>query len=131
MNIKIRGSAQLFNENWWASSKGPIAEILQEDNEVSWMYEADPQTGKSWEPRRDSSGSWPILRKTGKMQDKVKIRPTGVGLFATKTTNYGPFHMTGTSRMVARPWLGVPMMSMPKINESIKKAILKGKTLRF
>jgi phage gpG-like protein len=131
VNITFKGSAQLFNENWWASSKMPIADILQQDNEESWSRERDPQTGQGWMARKTPTGTWPILRKTGTMQDRVKIKPVGVGLFATKTTNYGPFHMSGTSRMTARPWLGVPAMSMPKITVSVKKAIVKGKTLRF
>ncbi len=131
MNITFKGSVPLFNENWWNSSKNPIADILQQDNEEAWSRERDPQTGKGWAPRKQPTGGWPILRKSGKMQDKVKIRPVGVGIFATKTTSYGPFHMTGTSRMVARPWLGVPETSVPKMTSVVKKAILRGKTLRF
>ena len=131
MNITFKGSVQFFNENWWKYSKNPIADILQQDNEEAWSRERDPQTGQGWAPRKEPTGAWPILRKTGRMQDKVRIRPQGVGLFATKTTNYGPYHMSGTSRMVARPWLGVPSTSMPKITMSVKKAVAKGKTLRF
>lgn len=131
MNITFKGSVPLFNENWWNSSKNPIADILQQDNEEAWSREKDPTTGKGWQARKKPTGDWPILRKSGKMQDKVKIRPVAPGIFATKTTSYGPFHMTGTSRMVARPWLGVPSSSVPKMTLVVKKAVLKGKTLRF
>ncbi len=131
MTFKFKGSVQLFNENWWASSKSPIADVLQQDNEEAWSRERDPQTGQGWKPRKQPTGGWPILRKSGKMQDMVKIRAVGAGVFSTKTTSYGPFHMTGTSRMAARPWLGVPQSSMPKMTMVAKKAILKGKTLRF
>ena len=131
MNITVKGYVQLFNTNWWASSKNPIADILQLDNEEAWGQQQDPQTGQPWTPRKAPTGPWPILRKTGKMQDKVRIRPVDVGIFATKTTSYGPYHMSGTSRMAARPWLGVPLTSMPKITASVRKAVIKGKTLRF
>lgn len=131
MSFKFSGSVQLFNPNWWGSSKNPMADILQQDNEEAWSRERDPQTGKGWAPRKQPTGGWPILRKTGTMQDKVKIRPVAPGIFATKTTSYGPFHMSGTSRMVARPWLGVPETSMPKLTAVVKKAIIKGRTLRF
>lgn len=131
MTFKFRGSVQLFNENWWGSSKIGLADILQQDNEEAWSRERDPQTGMGWAPRKQPTGDWPILRRSGTMQDKVKIRPIGIGLFATKTTNYGPFHMSGTRRMTARPWLGIPMSSIPKMESVVKKAIIRGRTLRF
>lgn len=131
MSFKFKGSVQLFNEKWWTSSKNPMADILQQDNEEAWSREKDPQTGQGWAPRKKPTGDWPLLRKSGKMQDKVKIKPVETGIFSTKTTSYGPFHMTGTSRMVARPWLGVPQSSIPKMTDVVKKAVLKGKTLRF
>lgn len=131
MNIKFRGSVQLFNENWWGPSKNPIADILQQDNEEAWSRERDPQTGSGWAPRKQPTGSWPILRRTGEMQDRTKIKPAGVGLFSARTVSYGPFHMTGTRNMVARPWLGVPMQSMPKITQVVKKSVIRGRTLRF
>lgn len=131
MNITFKGSVPLLNPNWWNSSKNPIADILQQDNEEAWSREKDPTTGMGWQARKKPTGEWPILRRSGKMQDKVKIRPVGPGLFATKTTSYGPFHMAGTSRMVARPWLGVPSSSVPKMTQVVKRAVLRGKTLRF
>lgn len=131
MKISFKGSVPQFNANWWNPSKYALARILQEYNEEAWSRERDPTTGLGWKARKDPKGSWPILRRSGKMQDKVKIRPVAVGIFATRTTSYGPFHMTGTSRMPARPWLGIPSTAIPEMTSVVRSAILKGKTLRF
>jgi phage gpG-like protein len=129
INFKLQ--VPTFNEDWWGVSKNKIARILQEDNEESWARERDPQTGNAWAPRKQPTGGWPILRKSGRMQDKVRIRPVAFGVFATVTTSYGPYHMTGTSRMPARPWLGVPNKSMPQIETAVADAIFRGRPRRF
>lgn len=129
--ISFKLQVPTFNEDWWGSSKNAIARILQEDNEAAWVQERDPQTGNAWAPRKQPTGGWPILRKTGKMQDKVKIRPVAIGVFATTTTSYGPYHMTGTKRMPARPWLGIPSKSMPRIETAVAEAILRGRPRKF
>jgi len=141
VSINFRGSAQLFNENWWGGSRNEIADILQQDNELAWSQQRDPQITTGWAPLSAKYGAWkaknygglPILRLTGKMQDGTRIRPAqGVGLFSARMgTNYGMYHMTGTRFMPARPWLGVPMMSMPKITSSVARAIGRGPTMRF
>lgn len=131
MNITFRGRVDLFNANWWAKAKNEMADVLQQDNEEAWSRERDPQTGAAWAPRKQPTGAWPILRRTGTMQDMVRIKPAGLGIFSTRTTRYGPFHMAGTQRMVARPWLGVPDQSMPKLTAAATRAAAKGKSLRF
>ena len=139
--ITFRGTFSTFNENWWAGSRNEIASILQQDNEEAWSRERDPQTGQGWAPLSPGYKAWkdknyggrPILRLTGRMQDRTRIRPTGgVGLFSARSVaDYGIYHMTGTRFMPARPWLGVPMMSMPKITSSVARAIARGRTIRF
>lgn len=139
--ITFSGRVSLFNENWWNSSRNEIASILQQDNEEAWSRERDPQEGTGWSPLspryqewkdRNYSGS-PILRLTGRMQDGTRIRPAGgVGLFSARMgARYGIYHMTGTRFMPARPWLGVPTMSMPRITQSVARAICRGRTYRF
>jgi phage gpG-like protein len=141
MSISFRGSAQLFNENWWASSRNEIAQTLQQDNELAWSQQRDPQITTGWAPLSLNYKAWkdrnypgqPILRLTGKMQDDTKIKPDrGVGLFSARMgASYGRYHMTGTRYMPARPWLGVPMISMPKITTAVAKAINRSRTIRF
>jgi len=139
--ISFRGSFSTFNENWWANSKNEMAQILLQDNRLAWTQEQDPQEGTKWSPLSPNYAQWksrrapgmPILRLTGRMQDNTRIRPAGApGLFnATMGANYGRYHMFGTSKMPARPWLGVPMMSMPRITEAAAKAINRGLIQRF
>lgn len=139
--INFTLSVPTLNENWWESSKNELARILQEDNRTAWGGEKDPQEERKWAPLSERYKEWkdsafpgqPILRLTGKMQDKTKIRPDSVkGLFnARMGADYGIYHMTGTSKMPARPWLGIPSMSMPRIETAVSKAILKGRNRKF
>lgn len=139
--IKIKASVPQFNLKWWESSRNELAGILQQDNELSWSQERDPQTGKGWAPlsqryrakKNAIAPGQPILRLTGTMLNTAKIRPgSSVGLFSAKTrADYGIYHMTGTTRMPARPWLGVPSVTVPKMESVIAKAISKGRNVRI
>lgn len=139
--IKFTLSVPTLNENWWESSRNEIARILQEDNRAAWGEEKDPQEGQKWAPLSARYKEWksqaypgqPILRLTGRMQDRTRIRPEQArGFFsATMGADYGRYHMTGTSKMPARPWLGIPVMSMPRVEAAVAKAILKGPNRRF
>lgn len=126
MILEIRYSVPDINLNWWASSRAEMARILQAENQRSWAAETNPNTGERWAPRKPPTGNWPILRRTGKMQDRVRVRPLGeIGIFSTKSVSYGPFHMTGTSRMAARPWLGVPDSALGPLAAAIAKHIFR------
>lgn len=139
--ISFRGSFSTFNENWWANSRNEMAQILLQDNQSAWPQEIDPQERTGWAPLSAKYASWksriaagqPILRLTGRMQDRTRIRAAGSpGIFtATMGADYGRYHMFGTSKMPARPWLGVPQMSMPRITEAAARAINRGRILRF
>jgi hypothetical protein len=48
------------------------------------------------------------------MQDLAYIHTKG-NVFYVKSTDYGSYHQNGTSRMVARPWMGVPDISLQQI----------------
>lgn len=129
--IKFKLTVPQVNTNWWDPSKNKIASILLEENRTDWAAERDPDTGSKWAPRKQPTGQWPILRRTGAMQDRTRIKPAGVGIFKAATVSYGPFHQYGTSRMVARPWLGVPDRSLPRAAEVIAKSIFRGRSRTF
>lgn len=57
------------------------------------------------------------------MQDEAEINPSGAG-FKVKTTSYGRYHQYGTSKMAARPWMGVPDKSLQKLPPIAWKHIL-------
>jgi phage gpG-like protein len=138
--INFSLSVPSFNLNWWEASRNELARILLEDNQASWSTEQDPQTQGRWAPLSPAYASSksraypgvPILRRTGTMQDKTRILPQASrGIFSARMgSSYGSYHMNGTSRMPARPWLGVPVSSMPKMEEAISRAILKGRNRR-
>lgn len=126
--ISVKFKVPEVNDRWWESSRNEIARVLQRENEASWKAEEDPNTGAKWAPRKQPTGTWPILNRTGRMQERTKIKPAGgVGLFSARTVSYGPFHQYGTSRMTARPWLGVPDRTLDPIAGIIAKNILKNR----
>ena len=139
--INFKLSVPTLNENWWESSKNEIARIIREDNASAWREETDPQEGQKWAPLSSKYRDWkqksypgqPILRLTGRMQDRTRIYPeTARGILSARMgADYGRYHMTGTSKMPARPWLGIPSLSMPRVEDAVARAILRGRNLKF
>jgi hypothetical protein len=60
------------------------------------------------------------------MQDGAVIQPWRQG-FQVKTTSYGAYHQFGTSKMPARPWVGIPDKSLEQIVPIAWKNILPPK----
>jgi len=139
--IKITGTFPTFNTNWWESSKDEIARQLLNDNREAWAREVDPQEDSPWTPLKPAYSAWkrskypnePILRASGRMLNRTTIRPENSrGIFRARMgSDYGSYHMTGTSKMGARPWLGIPQSSMPNINLIVANAINRGRNRRF
>jgi phage virion morphogenesis protein len=121
INFVLRGLPTI-NLDWWAPTQRRWAPVLRRDQEVPWRAESDPTTGRPWQAlsvkyeryKRKRYPGQPILRATGKMQDRAKIRPMGEG-FDVKTEKYGRYHQFGTRKMPARPWVGIPDISLKKI----------------
>ena len=112
----------VFNLGWWGPTQKQWAPVLLKDQQVPWRQESDPTTGRPWKSltpdyrkrkERQYPGQ-PVLRATGKMQDTARILPSGEG-FEVKTTRYGAYHQFGTIKMAARPWVGIPDISLKKI----------------
>ena len=120
-----------LNENWWKPTQKEWVPVLMADHPTFWEKESDPTTGRPW--KRLSPGyakeknkkypSLPILRLTGKMQDTAFIFVRG-DTFVVSTTHYGGYNQFGTSRMPARPWMGVPDISLRQIVPIAWKHIL-------
>ena len=124
--IKFKLKVPVVEPNWWDRSKNELTKVLLQDNQEDWKGERDPQTQSKWAPRKQPTGTWPILRKTGKMQDGTRMRTPAVGIFSARMgAPYGSFHMTGTSRMVSRPWLGIPVRTMPRMEAIISEKIFR------
>ena len=111
-----------MNLDWWTPTQKQWAPVLLKDHAVPWRQESDPTTGRPWKSltpnyrkRKDRQfPGQPILRATGKMQDRALIKPKGEG-FEVKTTNYGAYHQFGTLKMASRPWVGIPDVSLEHI----------------
>ena len=102
-----------------AVAEGGTAAITAE-----FAQEADP-AGNPWARRKPPTGSWPILRKTGRMYGSVTARPLPSAAEFTVDTP-AEFHQGGTRRMVARPLL--PKGKLPEpwrvaIGEAVRERI--------
>ena len=104
-----------INMDWWKPTQREWAPVLLEMQKPFWKDERNPTNGRPWEKLSPGYAAWkdkkypgqPILRATGKMEDTAKILPYQNG-FKVSTTPYGGFNQFGTSKMPARPWIGIP-----------------------
>jgi phage gpG-like protein len=111
-----------MNLNWWRPTKEEWVPVLLDDHPQFWKQQVDPTYKRPWDQltpryanRKDQRyPGQPILRATGLMQDLAYIYTKG-NVFYVKSTDYGSYHQNGTSRMVARPWMGVPDISLQQI----------------
>jgi phage gpG-like protein len=130
LSFKVSGLPKL-RTTWWKPTRDEWTPILNDDQQSFWRREVDPTTQAPWARLTPRYSEWkskhypgqPILRATGLMQDISYIYPWG-NRFLVKTTPYGKYHQFGTSRMSARPWMGVPDISLRQIVPIAWKNIL-------
>lgn len=136
VSFKIRGNGlRPFNLNWWKPTQKEWAPVLLEDQKPFWRQESEPTSGRPWAALTPKYAmaklkrypGQPILRATGAMQDGAKILPEKDG-FVVKSAFYGMYHQGGTTKMVARPWMGVPDTSLKHIVPIAWKHILSRKS---
>ena len=129
--FEIKGGFR-FNENWVEESLDEWMTYLHQDLVKYWEREKDPNTGRPWEPLKPGYKRWktrnygnlPKLMLSGEMLGTTTLRREGQRVVANMP-NYGGFHMTGTSKMSARPWLGVPPVAMKQLARVSMKSILR------
>lgn len=125
------GNKKLFNENWWPQTRNEWLPMLLADNKKYWIAQTTPG-GLPWKPLTPKYKIWkskhygdaPILRLTGKMQDTAEIKSSGNRIFV-RSTELGKYHQFGTRKMAARPWMGVPDMSLERLPALAWKHILR------
>jgi hypothetical protein len=135
LRFKVTGDGLVpMNLNWWKPTKTEWTPVLLDDHPSFWRKQVDPTTGRPWqrlsaryaqEKAKRFPGE-PILRATGAMLDSAYIFTRG-DQFLVKTTRYGGYHQFGTSKMDARPWMGVPDVSLKQIVPIAWKNILSRK----
>ena len=135
--IRIRATGNgltPMNLNWWKPTKEEWVPVLIDDHPQFWKKQVDPTYLRPWQQLTPKYASWkskrypgePILRQTGLMQDIAHITVRG-NVFTVHTTGYGGYNQFGTSKMVARPWMGVPDISLKQIVPISWKNILSRK----
>jgi phage gpG-like protein len=123
IRIKATGNGLTpLNLNWWRPTKEEWVPVLLDDHPQFWRKQVDPTYKRPWARLTPKYSTWkdkkypgqPILRATGLMQDAAYIYTQG-NQFLVKSTDYGAYNQFGTSKMPARPWMGVPDISLKQI----------------
>ncbi len=135
LRIRVQGNGLTpMNLNWWQPTKREWTPVLLDDHPQFWKRQVDPTYQRPWQQLSPKYAKWksqnypgqPILRATGLMQDIAYIYTRG-NVFYVKSTDYGQYQQFGTSKMVARPWMGVPDISLKQIVPISWKNILSRK----
>lgn len=132
MSIKMSITFPKPNLKWWSSSKNEVLQVVKEYNEEAWAAERDPVTGDKWAPRKQPTGSHPLLKKSGKMQKSTQFKATSKPMMfnAVVKVPYGGFHQRGTSKMPQRRWLGLGSDITPKLVPIFREHLFSG-TIKF
>jgi phage gpG-like protein len=124
---------ELFKPNWKDRTLSQWGKTVLEANRPFWPKETTTE-GVPWAPlgpryakikARRYKGN-PILRASGKMLDSAYLRGSG-GKLIVVSTKYGKYHQFGTSKMKARPWMGIPVSSMDDLANIALKNILRNR----
>lgn len=135
IRFKIKGNGLTpLNLNWWQPTKREWTPVLLDDHPQFWKKQVDPTYQRPWSQLSPRYSAWksqnypgqPILRATGLMQDVAYIYTRG-NQFLVRSTDYGAYNQFGTKRMPARPWMGVPDISLKQIVPIAWKNILSRK----
>jgi hypothetical protein len=135
IRFKTQGNGLIpMNLNWWKPTKEEWTPVLLDDHPAFWRKEVDPTTGRPWAKLNPRYAAWkakkypgqPILRATGTMLDSAYIFTQG-NRFLVRSTDYGPDNQFGIGRQPARPWMGVPDISLEQIVPIAWKNILSRK----
>ena len=133
ITLKIKNPPRI-NFNWWAPTQREWAPVLLAEQKPFWKDERNPTNSKPWQQLSSDYRAWkdkkypgqPILRATGRMQDTAKIVPYQTG-FKVNTTPYGAYNQFGTSKMPARPWVGIPPKALASLGAIAFKNIFFSK----
>ena len=123
-----------LNTRWWRPTKEEWVPVLLDDHPQFWKSQVDPTYKRPWQKLSPGYNKWknkhypgnPILRASGLMQELAYIYTRG-DRFLVRSTPYGGYQQFGTSEMPARPWMGVPDVSLKQIVPIAWKHILSRK----
>ena len=94
---------------------------MERETKLNFAKEADPD-GNKWAALKPSTLRYKktssILRETGALAGSVRMTPaTNKQVKVKASKSYGIFHQTGTSKMAARPFIGIGAQHKPKIKQ--------------
>jgi phage gpG-like protein len=133
IEFKVKNMPSI-NTAWWPKTQREWAPVLLAEQKPFWKDERNPTDGTPWQRLSPDYRAWkdkkypgqPILRATGRMQDTAKIVPYQTG-FKVSTTPYGAYNQFGTSKMPARPWMGIPPKALAALGAIAFKNIFFSK----
>lgn len=104
------------------AARGAGAEVAAIERQA-FAAQSTPE-GRPWAPLRQPRPGGRILRRTGALRRGATAAIVWGDTVRLRVPAYGAFHLTGTSRMPARPWQ--PMIPLaPMIRLRIETAIRK------
>ena len=129
--LSLNSKGKLLNENWWPSARREWLPMLLVDNKEYWVSETT-SSGIPWKKLSPGYKKWkamrygdqPILRASGNMLDTATLRSWGDKIIV-RSSRLGPYHQFGTTKMSARPWMGVPDTSLNRLPGIAWKHILR------
>lgn len=102
------------------AARGAGAEVAAIER-AAFAAQSTPE-GRPWAPLRTPRPGGRILRRTGALRRGTTTAIVWGDTVRLRVPAYGPFHLTGTSRMPARPWQ--PMIPLaPVVRLRIETAI--------
>ena len=123
LKIKVTGLPK-FNEKFFEDSIPEMERLLLKELKLLWKKEKDPD-GNPWKPRKDPTGTWPILYKTGKLQKTAEVFISKNGSMTAKVVPYGVKHQFGFGRLPQRALFGLPKKFMNKVDDILWKNLLR------
>jgi phage gpG-like protein len=135
IRLKVQGDGlRPMNLKWWKPTQSEWVPVLLDDHPQFWKKQVDPTYQRPWKKLTPRYADWKtkkypgesILRATGAMQEASYILTRG-NQFLVRSTPYGAYHQFGTNKMTARPWMGVPDVSLKNLVPIAWKNILSRK----
>lgn len=122
----------LSNNNERIAITRKIAGVLMQDAESAFEQETSPE-GKKWAALNERYKQWryekkytgPILQRTGMLAMSLSPRFNESQAMVVAHSPYAKYHQLGTSKMPARPFLGLSDIGKEEINDIFKRYFLK------
>lgn len=123
LKIEVKG-LDPFNEDFFKDSIPEMEKELLKELKKLWKRERDPE-GNPWQKRKQPTGTWPILYKTGKLQKTSEVYISKNGSMSARVTPYGVAHQWGTSKLPQRQMFGLPDKFVEKASNILWKNLIK------